>query len=335
MIVFECASCGAALTKPLHDEPVAIDRAIAGSKELVQFRRWSAAEGDAFTWRVESLTPGEQRETEGPLCRSDDFATGALASTAPQHVGSSTYGCCGYNGRSGPNHECAVCRATVGILVDDCAEAWNQMRFIGDAVRVAQIPELDIAATRAQYLPKRIRTLFIAEAPPDDSWRFFYNDDVRDKDGLYLHLMRAVLGLTAPVADLRRHKGACLGRFRDGGNFLIDAVDDRLPASSTPPERVRAIAANADAKVAEARALLDSRGEPDARLVLIKATVYEALVEPMRAAGLPVANAEAIPFPGSGQQKRFLVAMERLGGWPEQPDSDGPQARMYGAGWLE
>jgi hypothetical protein len=41
--------------------------------------------------------------------------------------------------------------------------------------------------------------------------------------------------------------------------------------------------------------------------VLIKATVYDAAFEPLAKAGLPVVD-EPVPFPGSGQQRRFEKA---------------------------
>ena len=335
MIVFECANCGAALTEPLVDEPTQlIEPTRESARERVPRRRWSLAETEPFEW-VETWPKGHPRATEGPVANTADAARGALAAIVPDDVGSATYGCCGYVGWTGPNHACRNCGAVVAIVVDDCTVSPDkQLRFVADAVSTGFVSELDIAATRARYLPRRIRTLFIAEAPPDDSWRFFYNDYVPDKDSLYLHIMRAVLGITAPVADLRRHKTSCLRRFCEDGHYLIDAIDERLPSSTTSAGRIKAILDNADAKIAEARDLLAERGTEDARIVLIKATVYDALAEPMRHAGLPIANTEKIPFPGSGQQPKFMGAMERLGGWPEQPGPKGPPATLYGEGWL-
>jgi hypothetical protein len=46
------------------------------------------------------------------------------------------------------------------------------------------------------------------------------------------------------------------------------------------------------------------------KIILIKATVYDTAFEALHAAGLPVVN-ERIPFPGSGQQKRFEAAFAR------------------------
>ncbi|WP_133163746.1 hypothetical protein [Cryobacterium zongtaii] len=40
-------------------------------------------------------------------------------------------------------------------------------------------------------------------------------------------------------------------------------------------------------------------------IVAIKKNVFELLQEPLLSAGLPLLHDEYIPFPGSGQQKRF------------------------------
>ena len=47
-----------------------------------------------------------------------------------------------------------------------------------------------------------------------------------------------------------------------------------------------------------------------AKVVLIKATVYDNAFAALRDANLPVVD-ERVPFPGSGQQRRFATAFER------------------------
>lgn len=46
------------------------------------------------------------------------------------------------------------------------------------------------------------------------------------------------------------------------------------------------------------------------KVILIKATVYDAAFARLRAAGLPVVD-ERVSFPGSGQQRRFQEAFAR------------------------
>jgi hypothetical protein len=45
-------------------------------------------------------------------------------------------------------------------------------------------------------------------------------------------------------------------------------------------------------------------------IACIKFSVYDAAFEPLRLAGLPVID-ERIPFPASGQQKKFLASFRR------------------------
>ena len=171
---------------------------------------------------------------------------------------------------------------------------------------------MDLEQARRAYLPDRVGRVFVAEAAPDSAERFFYNPGVRQQDWLYLYLMTGLYGLPDSAEgrrSLRAAKPEMLARFRDDGNYLVDALDYRLPAGTTLAARTRLIRAAAPAKVAEIAALLAERGTADAGVVLIKATVFDGMAGACAAAGLPVANRTKIPFPSSGQQKAFLSAM--------------------------
>lgn len=67
----------------------------------------------------------------------------------------------------------------------------------------------------------------------------------------------------------------------------------------SPVERETALKQNIDEVAALAREL-DPTG-----IVLVKQNVLDLLERPLRAAGLPLFQDAMIPFPGSGQQKRF------------------------------
>lgn len=171
---------------------------------------------------------------------------------------------------------------------------------------------MDLEEARRAYLLARVGRVFVAEAAPDDPERFFYNPNVRQKDWLYLYLMTALYGLSDSTAGrlrLRATKAEMLARFRDDGNYLVDALDYRLLKGTTSAARTRLIRAAAPGKIVEIAALLAERGTATARVVLIKATVFDGMAEGCAAAGLPLANRARIPFPSSGQQKAFLAAM--------------------------
>lgn len=140
-----------------------------------------------------------------------------------------------------------------------------------------------------KYKPATVDVLLIAEAPPNALDRYFYFEDVREQDSLFRYVVRGVLG----VEPSREEKAKLLAASRDAGVFLIDVSVDPLSgtplAGFVPDLTVRA-----------------QRAEPK-KVVLIKATVYDAAYCSLRAAGLPVVN-RRVPFPGSGQQKRFATA---------------------------
>lgn len=171
-----------------------------------------------------------------------------------------------------------------------------------------------IERTRAAYLPTRIRTLFVGEAPPDTTERFFYFENVTESDGLYLYLMHALYGTSTDkpnTAELRASKPEKLRRFQRDGYYLIDALE-HLPAGKEASQRTRELRAAAPHTVNRISELLTSHGDNDTQVVLIKATVFDALHGPALERGVPLAHDWKIPFPGSGQQKRFLEALRRL-----------------------
>lgn len=165
------------------------------------------------------------------------------------------------------------------------------------------------ARAAAKYQPERVRLLLIAEAPPDSEERYFYFEDVRDKDSLFRYVAKEVLGR---VPD-RVGKSAALSELRKRGVFLIDVSEDPLSD--------RSLQADANELIFRCEAL-----QPE-RIILIKVNVYDDLFVPLTAAGLPVVDVR-IPFPGSGQQKRFEASFSEalaLAGWENETSTPGKQ----------
>jgi hypothetical protein len=150
----------------------------------------------------------------------------------------------------------------------------------------------------ARYRPQRTRVLFVAEAPPDSEDRYFYFEEVYDRDYLWLALMKALYGeeFHRPARE-RTRKAYWLRRFQEDGCQLIDAVKE--PLSGGHSKRVRTIRAQKAESVSEAM-------EIDPRyIVLIKSTVWQALAPAYRDARLRVVNEGPLPFPSSGRQRQF------------------------------
>ncbi len=127
-----------------------------------------------------------------------------------------------------------------------------------------------------RYRPEHVRLLLVAEAPPSSLDRYFYFEDLRAQDTLFRYVVRTVLD----EAPSRTRKAERLTHLRDRGVFLTDLKTD--PKTGDEPEYV----------------------------ITIKANVCDLCQEPLRQAGLTVAD-ERIPFPGSGQQHRFVEGMAR------------------------
>jgi hypothetical protein len=164
-------------------------------------------------------------------------------------------------------------------------------------------PENDwYASRRKRWMPTKVRLLLIAESAPDDGGddgnrRFFYDDDLTAKDSLFREVVR-VLFENPPLVSGVGAKVPWLEELRARGVFLIDLAP--VPVNySNHSDRETILAANVGTCLNLVREL-----QPDG-IVLCKINVFHALQTPLRAAGLPLLHNEPIPFPGSGQQKRF------------------------------
>ncbi len=143
-----------------------------------------------------------------------------------------------------------------------------------------------------KYQPERIRLLLIAEAPPRADDRYFYFEKVSKQDSLFRYVVRCVLG----VEPIREDKGGQLNALKNAGVFLIDSFTKPLG----PKDKLKDLV-NLDSLISRCSDL-----QPEG-IVLIKTNVYDVAFESLKNVGLPVID-ERIPFPGSGQQLRFVTA---------------------------
>jgi hypothetical protein len=149
-----------------------------------------------------------------------------------------------------------------------------------------------------KYQPERTRILFVAEAPPQAADRYFYFENVQGHDWLWIALMKVLYPSEwgGTMAE-RKRKPYWLTKFQKSGFRLVDALKE--PLNGSPRSRVVQIKASSPSLISEIRAIA-----PD-RIVLIKKTVHDALFQQLRDSGFIVINKTALPFPATGQQKRF------------------------------
>ncbi len=143
-----------------------------------------------------------------------------------------------------------------------------------------------------KYKPAKVKLLIVAEAPPCTPDRYFYFERMDMHDWLFRYVWE---GLTGEKPD-RTRKAEHLAALRDAGVFLIDLHED--PISGPTASDLKPCVPGLVTRCASHR--------PGA-VVLIKSVVHDVAFEALRAAGLPVVD-ERIPFPASGQQKKFLEA---------------------------
>jgi hypothetical protein len=150
------------------------------------------------------------------------------------------------------------------------------------------------ASAAARWRPSRVELLLVAEAPPSADDRYFYFEDVREHDALFRHVVQAVLG-EKPTRD----KPPYLDALREQGVFLIHASEE-------PFRERREVLPGCLPDLIERASELAPR-----RVLLVGAPLFDLAYGALREAGLPVLNAR-LPYPGSGQQRRFLDGFREL-----------------------
>jgi hypothetical protein len=147
-------------------------------------------------------------------------------------------------------------------------------------------------AATAKYQPSAVRLLLVAEAPPCTPDRYFYFERVDQHDWLFRYVWEA---LTDEKPD-RALKASHLAALRDAGVFLIDLHEESISQPSAAELRPHVPGLTERCRSLKPR-----------HIALIKSVVHDVAFEPLKAEGLPVIDAR-IPFPSSGQQRKFLAA---------------------------
>ena len=166
-----------------------------------------------------------------------------------------------------------------------------------------------VAEAKERYRPESIKLIFIAEAPPCATDRFFYFEDVQKGDSLFLHIIRAVFPDLEqwPTKEIRARKEELLYRFMEAGYFLDHSVPESIPKGTKPKDKV-AIIKGEQAGLIKRLEVYKSQ----AKLVLISANVHNLNYEPLLNAGYNILNDFKIPYPGSGQQGKFKVGIAQI-----------------------
>jgi hypothetical protein len=150
-----------------------------------------------------------------------------------------------------------------------------------------------VEVTRAHYRPERITTLFVGESAPA-SGAFFYHGD----SAMLRYMQRAT------EAALGVGSGDFLDRFKAWGWFLDDLV--LTPVNALPKTLRRSKCLAAQASLTE-----HIRAYQPLAIVSIMRAIGD-IVNEAAVAACSDAPRYVVPFPGNGQQRRFLDAMARI-----------------------
>ena len=152
---------------------------------------------------------------------------------------------------------------------------------------------------RQKYKPDSVKYLLIAEAPPNSIERYFYYENVRNHDHLFLGVAQALYPdhkkeflASRPSNTI---KSSILLKLKADGFYLLDLSE--LPCSlmtgdlhSQLPSLVERIEGVADKTI---------------KIILIKASVYDTAFQFLQQQGFENVVDVRIPFPSSGNQKLF------------------------------
>ena len=170
---------------------------------------------------------------------------------------------------------------------------------------------MNIENTRLQYKPERIKYLLIAEAPPSkDSGRFFYFSDVKEKDGLFLETMKVLFPkelMNTHIPAVRKNKKMFLDKFKEGGFYLIDSIDEPLDDNFTHSQKINLIVNGQPILLNKIRNLISS----DTKIILISSRVFKANYSFLVENKISVVNILPIDFPASGNQKKYRLKLAK------------------------
>jgi hypothetical protein len=170
-----------------------------------------------------------------------------------------------------------------------------------------------------RYLPKQLRVLFIAEAPPAFKVnRLFYFPELTNGDTLFLEMMKVLYPLEvgfiegsfrpgASVKQMRQRKPELLRRFQNDGYHLIDAYEQPMPDGADTATKTRLMRSTLPALLTRVRQLV---GQTDVPILLIGGITYSVCAEALRVDGRNVANDAMINHPARGGQVLFRAKLK-------------------------
>ena len=154
---------------------------------------------------------------------------------------------------------------------------------------------------RQSFLPKKLRYILVLESPPI-AGLYFYDKSGKTSEPLFMEIMKLLK--TYP-----NDKEEGLSYFRDLGFYLVDATYTPVNLLKGK-ERDATILSDFRSLKEDLKSICDGKPVP---VVLVKANICRLLETRLFKEGFNVMNnGVVVPFPSTGQQKRFHEAMNNL-----------------------
>jgi len=157
---------------------------------------------------------------------------------------------------------------------------------------------------RQKYKPKIVKYLLIAEAPPDSLDRFFYYENVRQHDYLFLGITEALYPKLKEqfllIARSGEIKNTILQTLQQNGFYLIDLSELPLSLLDTDLQSQLPTLVNK----------INSVADENTQIILIKANVYDITFQFLKQKFENVID-QRITFPGQGGQQKFQVEFKQ------------------------
>lgn len=153
---------------------------------------------------------------------------------------------------------------------------------------------------RNKYLPENLRIIFILESPPA-SGKYFYDETGSTTEPLFNEMLKAFHYKPVDKKD-------GLEFFKSQGFFLIDSTYKPVDKMKGK-ERGATILSDFDILVDDLE-IINGNKSP---LVLVKTNICLLLEDKLKSKGFNILNKGiVVPFPSSGQQKRFHVEISKV-----------------------
>lgn len=154
---------------------------------------------------------------------------------------------------------------------------------------------------RNEYLPETLKLIFILESPPI-SGKYFYDKTGNKAEPLFNEMMKAI-----GCEPIDKEDG--LQFFKNKGYFLVDST--YKPVNNLNRKvRDNTILSDFSELLADLRSITPDKKSP---IVLVKVNVCQLLEIRLISEGFIVLNkGNVVPFPSTGQQKRFQAAICKI-----------------------